>query len=297
MNTNDLKIFEAVVRHGSFAKAAESVFTVQSNVTARIKNLEEEFGAPLFSRSSRKVELTAAGEKLMKYGQRIGYLLEEAKREMREAGPFTGQLRIGCIEATMALKAPGIIKQFSESYPGIELEFVSAMRDSLIADVTNHRIDAAFVPGPIHLTDLNQVLVMQEKLEILAPAAMTTPGALLKQKRPTIIVFEQGCVFRSRLEAWLSGKGITAYKLIVLNSIEGIINFVESGLGISILPAEVLSRYYPKRKLSRFALSKELGVLTTTLVYRKDAPPSAALGAFIELYRTRSKGTKIAALS
>jgi DNA-binding transcriptional LysR family regulator len=295
MNTNDLKIFEAVVRHGSFTKAAEAVFTVQSNVTARIKSLEEEFGAPLFSRSSRKVELTAAGEKLIRYGKRIGYLLEEAKREMQESGPFTGQLRIGCIEATMALKAPGMIKTFAESYPGIELEFISAMRHSLLADVINHRLDAAFVPGPIHLPELEQVLVMQEKLEILAPAKMKTPAALLKEKRPTIIVFEQGCVFRARLESYLSGKGITAYKLIVLNSIEGIINFVESGLGISILPTEVLTRYYPKRKLSRFALGRELGLLSTVLVFRKDAPPSAALGAFVALHQ--AMGTKIAALT
>ena len=43
MNLNDFKIFEAVANHGSFTKAAEAMFTVQSNVTARIKNLEEEY--------------------------------------------------------------------------------------------------------------------------------------------------------------------------------------------------------------------------------------------------------------
>ena len=61
MNTNDLKIFEAVAASGSFTKAAAAMFTVQSNVTARIKNLEEEFGTELFTRTSRKVELTPAG--------------------------------------------------------------------------------------------------------------------------------------------------------------------------------------------------------------------------------------------
>src|ERR1700753_3441162 len=110
MNTNDLKIFEAVARCGSFTKAAEAVFTVQSNVTARIKSLEEEFGAPLFSRSPRKVELTSAGKTLMKYSKRLDHLLEEAKKEIQQTGPVAGSLKIGCIEMTLALRGPDIVR-------------------------------------------------------------------------------------------------------------------------------------------------------------------------------------------
>src|ERR1700744_1698820 len=98
MNTNDLRIFEAVARHGSFTRGAESVYTVQSNVTARIKSLEEEFGAPLFSRSPRKVKTHAAGRTLMKYYKRLDHLLEEAKNEMNNSGAIAGALKIGCIE-------------------------------------------------------------------------------------------------------------------------------------------------------------------------------------------------------
>jgi DNA-binding transcriptional LysR family regulator len=289
MNTNDLKIFEAVVRHGSFTKAAEVVFTVQSNVTARIKNLEEEFGAPLFSRSPRKVELTPAGEKLMTYCKAIGHLMEEAKREMQEAAEFGGHLRIGCIETTMAFKGPELIRKFTDAHPEIELEFVSAVRSTLINDILGHRLDAAFVPGPITIPELQQVPVKQERLVILTPATVSKPGDILKHKPPTIVVFEQGCVFRGRLESWLSSRGIVQYKSIVLNSVEGIINFVESGLGISILPAEVITHYYARRRLHTFALSKDLGVLSTSLVYRKDTSPSRALAAFIQLHKLKPK--------
>jgi LysR family transcriptional regulator, cell division regulator len=285
MNTNDLKIFEAVVRYSSFTKAAEVVFTVQSNVTARIKNLEEEFGAPLFSRSPRKVELTPAGEKLMTYCKVIDHLTEEAKREMQEAAEFGGHLRIGCIETTMAFKGPELIRKFTDAHPEIELEFVSAVRSTLINDILGHRLDAAFVPGPITIPELQQVPVKQERLVILTPASVTKAGNILKHKPPTIVVFEQGCVFRVRLESWLSGRGVVQYKSIVLNSVEGIINFVESGLGISILPAEVIAQYYSRRKVKTFPLSKDLGTLSTSLVFRKDTPPSNALKAFIELHK------------
>jgi DNA-binding transcriptional LysR family regulator len=285
MNTNDLKIFEAVARHGSFTKAAEAVYTVQSNVTARIKSLEEEFGAPLFSRSPRKVELTTAGRTLMKYYKRVDHLLEEAKKEMKNTGHISGTLKIGCIETTMALKGPDIIKKFSASYPDVELEFVSAMRGSLINDLLNHKLDTAFIPGPIHMAGLDQLPTKQTRLVLLGPATAKTSADLLKRRPPAIVVFEQGCVYRNRLETWLSSKGIVQYKRIVLNSIEGIINFVESDIGISILPQEVIAKYYPHRKLKTFGLDKQLGTLTNSLVFRKDEPPSRALDAFLALYR------------
>ena len=97
-------------------------------------------------------------------------------------------------------------------------------------------------------------------------------------------MFDEGCIFRARLESWLSSKGIMHYKSTVLNSIEGIINFVEAGLGISLLPEEVVTKYYSGRKITTHRLSKQLGTMNTVLVFRKDVPKSKALEAFINLY-------------
>jgi LysR family transcriptional regulator, cell division regulator len=120
---------------------------------------------------------------------------------------------------------------------------------------------------------------------LVTPADTKTTAGLLKRQPPTIIVFEQGCVYRNRLESWLSSKGVVQYRRIVLNSIEGIVNFVESDIGFSILPMEVISKYYPHRALKTFPLNKELGILSNSLSFRKGEPPSAALEAFLELHR------------
>ena len=284
MNTNDLKIFESVAANGSFTKAAESMFTVQSNVTARIKSLEEEFGAELFTRTSRKVVLTAAGEKLMQYSKQVSSIIENAKKDLQNTGSVKGHIKIGCIETTMALKVPGIINHFAENYPDVDLEFKSAVRGGLINDVLNYKLDAAFVSAPVNISGLDQILVKEEQLVILAPASFTKASEAIAVKPLKIIVFDQGCIFRATLELWLGSKGIIQYKCIVLNSIEGIINFVEAGLGISILPAEVIAQYYSGRKLSTFTINKELGTMTTLLVYRNDIPQTSALKVFIDLY-------------
>ncbi|GAA4917107.1 LysR family transcriptional regulator [Mucilaginibacter defluvii] len=91
MDTNDVKIFESVAEHQSFTKAAKSMFTVQSNVTARIKSLEEEFGAELFDRDSRRIGLTPSGEILMRYCKQIGQLLDEAKSSIKNRELLPGR--------------------------------------------------------------------------------------------------------------------------------------------------------------------------------------------------------------
>ena len=83
MDRADLRIFEAVARLGGMSRAAAELNTVQSNVTARIRLLEEELGAPLFERHSRGVTLTAAGRRLLPYAASARQLFEEARRAVR----------------------------------------------------------------------------------------------------------------------------------------------------------------------------------------------------------------------
>jgi DNA-binding transcriptional LysR family regulator len=284
MNTNDLNLFEAVAHHGSFTKAAEAMFTVQSNVTARIKNLEEEFGAALFTRNNRKVALTAAGETLMRYSKQLNHLLEEAKRSINKTDVVSGQIKIGFLETIMTIKGPELVNQLSTHFPFVELEFRSAMQPSLINDVLNYKLDAAFISAPLDISELEQIRIRDEEVVVVAPANCKNLNELLKRKPVKAIVFDQGCVFRARLESWLVSKGIAQYHKTVMNSIEGVINFIESGIGFGVLPAEIISTFYKSRKIKTFSLPKELGLMRTILVYRKDAPPSPALSAFISLY-------------
>jgi LysR family transcriptional regulator, cell division regulator len=84
VDAGDLKLFAAVARTGAISKAANELNTVQSNVTARLKALEGSLGAVLFERSHRGVVLTAAGQRLLPYAERVGHLLEDARRAVKD---------------------------------------------------------------------------------------------------------------------------------------------------------------------------------------------------------------------
>ena len=289
MNINDLKLFEAVAQHGSFTKAAEAAFTVQSNVSARIKNLEKEFGVTLFTRNSRKVKLTSAGETLMRYSKQLNHLVDEAKRSVGNSHIVKGQIKIGFLETMMTIKGPELVNELAEQFPYVSLEFKSAMRDHLIRDVLNYKLDAAFVPAPLNAPELEQVHIKNEEIVAVAPPDCESLDDLLKRSPLKAIVFDQGCIFRARLESWLVSNGISHYHKTEMNSIEGVVNFIESGIGFSFLPAEIISTFYSSRKIKTFPVPRELGLMTTILVFRKDVPRSPALKAFLSLYDDRKQ--------
>ena len=104
MDAKDLATFEAVARLGGMGRAARELNTVQSNVTQRVRRLEEALGVSLFERSRGGARLTPAGERLMPYATRVDALLDEAGRAARDDGAPRGTLTVGSLETTAALR-------------------------------------------------------------------------------------------------------------------------------------------------------------------------------------------------
>src|SRR3984957_7354756 len=100
MDAADLRTFQSVAISGSMSKAALELNTVQSNVTARIKSLEDEVGFALFERTHRGVTLTAAGRRLLPFAARAARLLDAAKRAVADQGTPSGTPLIGCPHPT-----------------------------------------------------------------------------------------------------------------------------------------------------------------------------------------------------
>lgn len=284
MNTNDLKLFEAVALHGNFTKAAEAMFTVQSNVSVRIKSIEREFGAKLFLRSSRNVELTSAGKVVLQCCKQVNNIIEETKTSLAKHGSIKGQIKLGFLETAMILKGPNLVNEMAEKYPLVDINLRSALRDKLIDDVLSFKLDAAFIPEPVNRLELEQLHVSDERIVAVLPAEFTHLDELLGEPQIRAIFFDRDCFFRARLESWLANHSISNYHKTVLHSIEEIIHFIESGIVFSFFPYEIISRFYSDRKLKIFSLPVEIGTVKTILIYRRDNLSSPVLKALLSLY-------------
>lgn len=150
MDSIALATFLAVARQGSVTGAALELHTVQSNVTVRMKQLEADFGVPLFVRHSRGVRLTPAGVRLQVYAERLQALAAEARAAVADVGLVRGSLRIGSMETTAAVRLPALLSEFYLVYPEVQIEVRTGPTAELLEHVLAHRLDGAFVAGPVH---------------------------------------------------------------------------------------------------------------------------------------------------
>ncbi len=121
MDLSDLRIFTTVVREGGVTRAAEKLNRVQSNVTTRIRQLEEDLGVALFIREGKRLHLAPAGQALLGYADRLLALADEARASVRDPRP-RGLFRLGSMESTAAVKLPKALNEYHRLYPEVTLE-------------------------------------------------------------------------------------------------------------------------------------------------------------------------------
>src|SRR6516164_11454497 len=138
MDAADLKVFAALARIGGMNRAANELHTVQSNVTARVRRLEEELGVELFHRERKGVTLTAAGERLLPYAIKVTHLLEEAQKAVKDDGKPKGRLTIGSLETTAALRLSPVLAAYWAAYPNVDLVLRTGTTCELIEQVLDH---------------------------------------------------------------------------------------------------------------------------------------------------------------
>ena len=178
----DLKVFEAVTRLGSMNCAAVNLHTVQSNVTARIRALEDALGVALFRRHARGVTPTAAGQRLLPFVGRITKLIAEAEAAAKDDGVPNGTLRLGSMETTAALRLSPLLTQFAQAYPNVRLGLATGTTAWLLNEVIEGRLEGAFVAGPVSHPDLYCEEIFREELVLVTARNVGTLRELAKYR-------------------------------------------------------------------------------------------------------------------
>jgi LysR family transcriptional regulator, cell division regulator len=285
MDAADLRMFQSVASTGSMSKAAHELNTVQSNVTARIKSLEDEVGFALFERTNRGVTLTAAGQRLLPFAARAARLLEDAKRAVADEGTPSGALTIGSLDTTAALHLSPALSRYVAAYPAVDLSLRTGTTAELIAQVLDRQLDGAYVCGPVNHPDLLADPFVREELVILTGPSIASFEALSKKPDLKIVVLKAGCSYRLQLEAMLARRGIVGTRLLEFGTIESIIACVSAGVGVTLLPRALLGSVWERGRLRVHPLPNNEGQVETVFIRHREAFASSALRAFMETVR------------
>ena len=281
MDAGDLRIFEAVARLGGMGRAAEELHTVQSNVTARVKHLEEQLGTTLFRRHARGVEPTAAGQRLLPYARRMAQLLAEARRAVQDDGTPEGPLVVGSLETTAALHLTGLLSGFVAAHPKVDLTLRTGTTCELLEQVLARQLEGAFVCGPVTDPRLIVTHAYAEELVLLTAPQVGALEDLAARGDSRIVVLRRGCSYRQRLEEVMTRHGIAAPRVLEFGTLEAIFGCVAAGLGVTLLPRALVGPVWREGKVAMHTLAPDDGRVATVFVRRRDGLVSSALAAFL----------------
>ena len=224
-----LRSFTAVIELGSMTAAGERMGRSQPAISLQLKKLEQQIGVELLTRHGSGFALTADGEVLFDYAQRLLALNDQAWAQF-EPEQVSGKVRLGITSEFASSLLPHVLGQFAQVYPQVTLQVTSALSKDLLAGL-GQQFD--IILALREQTNKSDVLIQREELVWVGSPALS--GALLEQPSLPLVVAPEGCIYRRRAEQSLQ-RIHQPYRITYTNTdFSGLTAALNSGLGITVL--------------------------------------------------------------
>jgi len=293
MDLSDLVIFKAVVENGSITRAAERLHRVPSNVTTRIRQLERGLSVELFHRQGKRLILSETGSILLDYANRLLRLAEEAQDALHSQTP-RGVFRLGASESIVATRLPEPLNEFHRRWPDVRLELQTAASHRLLTSLKEEALDAALVAGPISHPDIETERQYREELVLVTEADHKPVRHPRDIAGCTLLVFENGCAYRQRLEDWFTDQGAVIERLVEFSSYHAILGCAAVGTGVALVPRRVLTVFSERSRLGVHRLTPEWRWVDIVLAWprgREGAKLAALKGVLRKWWGTNRTAT------
>lgn len=280
MEFSQLRIFQAVAEEESITRAAERLHRVPSNLSTRLKQLEEQLGVELFLRERQRLQLSPAGKVLLDYTTKLFALHDEAHAAVQGGQP-AGDFVLGTMYSTAAIHLPALLARYHRTYPAVNLQVQSGPSGELLEGLLTGRLDAALVDGPPELAGLDGVLLCEEKLVLISEADHPPVLSARDVEGRSVFTFRQGCSYRMRLESWFSHDHAAMGRAMEIESYPGMLACVIVGSGVALMSESMLASLPGRESVAVHPLAEPFATATTWLMWRKGMV-GANLNAWIE---------------
>ncbi len=279
-----LRIFEAVARHGSISRAADELCLTQPAVSMQIKQMEDHLGLVVVEQVGKKFALTEAGQELCYHAARIGKQTAEMLTSMEQFRELErGVLRVAVV-STANYFLPKIIAAFSTEHPGVRVSLKVANREAVLAAVSSNEAELAILGNTPERVDMVSQFFMDNPLVVIAPPdhpfVAMDKIALGRIEDETILIREHGSGTRAAMERFFIEAGINYQPGCELNTNEAVKQAVQAGLGIGVVPAQTIELELQTGRLAVLPFEGFPIVRRWFLVHRSDKRLSNAALAF-----------------
>lgn len=284
MELQQLRYVLAVAEHRNFTRAAEQCFVAQSALSHQVKALERELGTALFARTSRRVEVTAAGEAFLPAAQACLDAADRAAAEAASAvGQIRGPLRVGAIPTVTALDLPGVLAKFRSAHPEVQISLSVGASGEMQDEINAGRLDVALL-GLAAQTEPTTAHRQLDRHRL--QAVVSTSHRLASRRRLRLadlveepfVDFPVGSTGRVQSELAFATAGLSRTVAFESTTAELMIGLVEHSLAIALLAPGVVPE---TADVVRIAVTE--GPERVEYLAWNELNPSPAARAFLEL--------------
>ena len=290
MTPDQLITFAAVAEHLNISRAAVALHLSQPAVSGQLRQLQDEFGEPLYQREGRGVRLTPAGEQLASYAARLRDTWRQA-HAYRDAlrGLEQGTLRIGATTTPASYLLPYLIADFHRRYPDVALHTADGNTTDIVGALGS--VDIALIEGPVgadlppdtavHAWREDEIVAIMPRAHPLAASAQGAGVDLAALGAEPLIVREAGSGVRQIVERAFARAGVPMRVALEIAGVEGVKEAVRAGMGIGFVSA--MSMRHEDGALRVFSLSPEPLTRRLSIVVPHASAPSRVVQQFLAL--------------
>nr|WP_203593178.1 hydrogen peroxide-inducible genes activator [Streptomyces sp. SID9124] len=238
-----MRAFAAVAEHLHFRDAAAAIGMSQPALSGAVSALEEALGAQLIERTTRKVLLSPAGERLAVRARvvldAVGELMEEAEAVR---APFTGVLRLGVIPTVAPYLLPAVLRLVHERYPALDLQVHEEQTSSLIEGLGAGRLDLLLLAVPLGVPGISELPLFDEDFVLVMDRGHPLGGRAdiprdALRKLPLLLLDEGHCLRDQALDICReAGRTEGAPVTTTAAGLSTLVQLVAGGLGVTLLP-------------------------------------------------------------
>ncbi|ACD16679.1 LysR family transcriptional regulator [Paraburkholderia phytofirmans] len=299
MTPDQLITFAAVAEHRNISRAAVALHLSQPAVSGQLRQLQDEFGEPLYQRDGRGVRLTPAGEQLASYATRLRDTWRQA-HAYRDAlrGLEQGTLRIGASTTPASYLLPYLIADFHRRYPDVTLHTADGNTTEIVGALDS--VDIAMIEGPVgvdlppdtavHSWREDEIVAIMPRTHPLAELALSAQSAEVGQGGQAglaafgeypLVLREAGSGVRQIVERAFARAGVPMRVALEIAGVEGVKEAVRAGMGIGFVSA--MSMRHEDRALCLLSLSPEPLTRRLSILVPHASAPSRVVEQFLAL--------------
>ncbi|MBZ5524198.1 MAG: LysR family transcriptional regulator [Acidobacteriia bacterium] len=296
MDLFQLETFMAVAETRSFSLAAQKMHRTQPAISQAVRKLEDEIGEPLLDRSSRNGNLTAAGELLFEYAEKLLNLRAEAHSALIELKQLqAGRLSIAANEFT-SIYLLRVLEQFRRQSPMIKVAVQRSLASHVPEEIMNHKVELGAISFRPEDPALRSIAVYKDELTFIVhprhPLASTKEVRIRQLGAESFVAHNVPSPYRAKvLEAFRRHK--TPLNMEVeMPTIEAIKKFVAMGNGVALVPGICVETELKHGELVQVPVRELHLERKLRLVYRKNSTLSHAAQAFLKIVEATAKELK-----